>query len=162
MLEEGKGFKQFPYYEEMRSITSLRKVKEKGGKEQAEQEEEEEEIIRMRNKSRRKKKKVEEEVGEGVADKVEWALGELTRRQREREERWLRESEAREAQRSNAEKEWRRSMGIVLEERMEMERRWRAREEERRARKEMRAEQRDRLVAAIVAQLDDNGEEGGD
>ncbi|WOL08492.1 trihelix transcription factor GT-3b-like [Canna indica] len=154
---EGEANRQFPFYEEMRSIFAERIQRGKGvvqvqvkESEEEEQEDEGQEAEgRMKRRKVERKKKKKKSGGEEVED----ALREFMRRQLEMEARWVEAAEAREAERRATEEEWRSAMVGLREERMQMERRWREQEEERRAREEARAERRHALVMALLDKI---------
>ncbi|XP_020597787.1 trihelix transcription factor GT-3b [Phalaenopsis equestris] len=160
VLGEEKSRQAFPYYEEMKSILSGRDQRLLSLEKEKEEEEMQEEEDEGRMTNKKKSKRAKHGRGGGrVFEEVEWALKELAKWQKEREVRWLQVAEAREAERQMAELEWKRMMEAICEERAEMEKRWREREDEWRSRQELRAERRDHIFAAIVARL---GRDDGD
>ncbi|KAG6518136.1 trihelix transcription factor GT-3a-like [Zingiber officinale] len=156
----------FPFYEDMRRIFSDRaaaapspsekgkqavlQVKELDERELASEEED------SGKAGRKKKRKLDHQVAAEMSKPtaaINVAVREFMRQQMEMEARWLEATESRELARRAEEEEWRRLMEALRAERAEMDRRWRAREEERRAREEARAERRHQLLVALLDKL---------
>ncbi|KAJ8479829.1 hypothetical protein OPV22_023556 [Ensete ventricosum] len=151
---EGEINRQFPFYEEMRKILSdrmerllvLEKARGKQVQVQAkewEAEEGEGEVAMSKKRRKVERKKRPDEAVEG-------AVRDFMRRQLEMEARWAEAAEARDAERRAKEAQWRTVMQGLQEERTDLERRWREREEERRVREEVRAERRHGLLIALL------------
>ncbi|XP_074591001.1 trihelix transcription factor GT-3a-like [Curcuma longa] len=156
-LMEGEK-QQFPFYEEMRRIFSDRAAttpSEKGKRPVQVKESEGEELEEEESgKVGKKKRKLNHQVAAGRKSMaISTAMREFMRRLMETEARWLEAAESRESARQAEEEEWRRLMQALRAERAEMERRWRASEEERRAREEARAERRHQLIMALLDKL---------
>eukprot|EP00850_Spirogloea_muscicola_P019452 SM000190S04888 [mRNA] locus=s190:275222:276765:- [translate_table: standard] len=87
------------------------------------------------------------------ARSVQDVLEDFFQRQQLQEQDWRLAMEQREAERRSREAEWRESLIRLEAERTTREEEWREREEQRRARDELRAEKRDRLFEALLARL---------
>ncbi|CAL1378742.1 unnamed protein product [Linum trigynum] len=92
-------------------------------------------------------------VGGEVAAAMKEVMEGFMRQQMAMEMQWREAYEARENERAAKEAEWRRTMEALEKERLMMERRWREREEQRRAREEARADNRDALITALLNKL---------
>jgi hypothetical protein len=168
--------KQFPFHEEMRTIFSRRndrslaieKKKGKGvqgeGKEwmneddeerddDGEDEEEDDEYEQNALEERSKKKRKVVDKRRSVELEVKLALHAIVKQQMEMQTRWIKESEAREAERKEKEEKWRRAMINLCEERLALTKQWREREEQRNARAEARVERQHSLITAILTKL---------
>lgn len=171
--------KQFPFYEEMRTIFSRRidrslamekkrckgvqgegkewmneDDEEKDDNEEEEEEEDEYEQNALEEKGKKKRKMTDKR--RGIEWEVKLALHAIVKQQMEMQTKWVKESEAREAQRREKEEQWRHTMISLCEERLALTRRWRNREDERSARAEARAERQDSLITAILAKLSED------
>lgn len=170
--------KQFPFHEEMRTIFSRRidrslAIEKKKGKgvqgeskewmnedddqerdDDDEEEEEDDEYEQNALEERgKKKRKVADKRRSGVELEVKLALHAIVKQQMEMQTRWVKQSEAREAERREKEEKWRRTMISLCEERLALTKQWREREEERNARAEARAERQNSLITAILTKL---------
>lgn len=168
--------KQFPFHEEMRSIFSRRidrslameKKKGKGvqgeGKEwmneddeekddddEEEEEDDEHELNTLEERNKKKRKVADKR--RSVELEVKLALHAIVKQQMEMQTRWVKESEAREAERREKEEKWRRTMISLCEERLALTKQWKEREEQRNARAEARAERQHSLITAVLTKL---------
>jgi hypothetical protein len=168
--------KQFPFHEEMRTIFSQRvdrslTVENKRGKgvhgegkewmneddeerdDDDEEEEEDDEYGKNVLEEKSKKKRKVADKRRSIELEVKLALHTIVKQQMEMQNRWVKESEAREAERREKEEKWRCTMINLCKERLALTKQWREREEQRNAHAEARAERQHSLITAILTKL---------
>ncbi|KAJ7949989.1 trihelix transcription factor GT-3b [Quillaja saponaria] len=169
---------QFPYYSELQAIFGARMQRmlwaeaegggASGSKKKAvqlssdEDDDNEESEGEKSNISRKKLKRAKSGGGggggSGSSNNLKEILEEFMRQQMQMEAQWMEAFEARENERRLKEMEWKQTMEALETERIMMEQRWREREEQRRMREEVRAENRDALITALLNKLRREGQ----
>lgn len=153
LLESKAGMKP---KEKVRRFKRL--LGEKSSDDYSEDEEDEEDDSEEEKIIKRKKSKADKERQRVTADKyransMQEVLEDFFQQQQRFEEQWREAVEGREEERRLREREWRIAMEKLEKERVMKEQAWREREDQRRAREEVRAERRDELFAALINKL---------
>ncbi|GLJ26425.1 hypothetical protein SUGI_0509680 [Cryptomeria japonica] len=124
------------------------------GEEEGEEEEGSQEVVGMAKKKKSADKdRLRVTAEKSRANSMNEILEDFFKQQQLIEMQWRESVEFREAERREREREWRDTMERLEKERLLMERAWREREEQRRARQDARADNRDALLAALLTKL---------
>ncbi|KAL1331023.1 hypothetical protein HN51_048277 [Arachis hypogaea] len=174
---------QFPFYNEIQAIFTSRsmqrmlwgegegtskknKTMQLSSEEEEEEEENNEESEEHQKGIRMRRKKKKAKISSGGNNKnsdflnnLKEILEEFMRQQMQMEAQWMEAFESREKERRMKEMEWRQTMEALENERIMMDQRWREREEQRRVREEVRAQNRDELITTLLHKLQQQSED---